>query len=186
VALLWLWVLNPDYGILNYLLSLIGITGPKWLADPNWALWSLIGMSLWNIGIPMVIFIAGLQSIPPQLYEAAEIDGANAWHKLWYVTLPLLTPTLLFLLINQIIFSFQQMFDLVYAATGGPGSSSLGGPIRTTLVYLLYFYQTGFKYLNMGYASALVWVLFVIILLLTAAIFKSSSLWVFYESEMRK
>lgn len=178
IALLWMWVFRPEYGILNYLLSLIGIKGPAWLADPQWAPWALVVMSLWNLGMPMIIFIAGLQAIPPSLYEAAVVDGANWWHKLRHVTLPMLSPTILFLLINAIIGSFQ-VFGVAYVLTGG-------GPVRATLFYLLYFYRTGFSYFRMGYASALVWVLLVIILVLTALIFKSSSLWVFYESEVRR
>jgi multiple sugar transport system permease protein len=180
VALLWSWVFNPEFGIFNYVLSLIGIQGPKWLLAPDSALWALIIMQLWNVGIPMLIFIAGLQNIPPQLYEVAELDGANSVAKLFHVTLPMLSPTLLFLLISQLISSFQ-VFDIVFVATRGTG-----GPMRSTLVYLLYFYLNGFRFFEMGYASALVWVLLVIILALTAVIFRSSSLWVFYESEVKK
>ncbi len=180
VALLWMWVFRPDYGILNYILKIVGIEGPEWLADPNWALWAIVIISLWNIGLPMVIFIAGLQAIPSHLSEAATVDGANWWHKLRYVTLPMLSPTILFLLVSQIIQSFQ-VFDVVYVLTEGQG-----GPVRSTLVYLLYFYRNGFSYFRMGYASALAWVLLVIILILTALIFKSSGLWVFYEAEVRK
>jgi len=178
VALLWMWVFRADYGILNYLLGVIGLKGPEWLSDPNWAPWALVLMSLWNLGMPTLIFIAGLQAISPALYEAAIVDGANWWHKLRYVTLPMLSPTILFLLVNGIIGSFQ-VFSVAYVLTGG-------GPVRSTLFYLLYFYRTGFSYFRMGYASALVWVLLVIIMILTALIFKSSSLWVFYESEVRR
>jgi multiple sugar transport system permease protein len=181
VALLWLWVFNPDYGILNYLLSLIGIEGPKWLSDPDTALWAVIIMSLWDFGVPMLIFIAGLQNIPPHLYESAELDGANWFSKLIHITLPMLSPTVLFLLISQVIASFQ-VFDIVYGLQPG----NLGAPSQSTLVYLLYFYQTGFRFYEMGYASALIWVLLVVILLLTAALFRSSDLWVFYESEVKK
>lgn len=180
VALLWMWVFRPDYGILNYILKIVGIEGPEWLADPNWAPWAIVIISLWNIGLPMVIFIGGLQAIPDHLYEAATVDGANWWHKLRYVTLPMLSPTILFLLVTQIIQSFQ-VFDLVYVITEGTGR-----PVRSTLFYLLYFYQNAFIHFRMGYASALAWALLLIILILTALIFRSSSLWVFYESEVRK
>ena len=179
IALLWMWVLRDDYGILNYLLRLAGIIGPRWLDDPAWAPWSLVMMSAWNFGMPMVIFIAGLQSIPVQLYEAATIDGGNGWQKLRYVTLPMLTPTTLFLLVSQIIASFQ-VFDIAFIVSRGDG-----GPVRSTLVYLLYFYRQGFTYFRLGYASALAMVLLLIILALTVVIFKSSGLWVFYESEVR-
>jgi multiple sugar transport system permease protein len=126
----------------------------------------------------MVVFIAGLQNIPAVLYEAASLDGANALAKLRYVTLPVLSPTFFFLLINQVIGSFQ-VFDVVFVISGGEGR-----PLRSTLMYLLYFYQKAFQRFEMGYASALVWVLFIIIMVLTLLIFKSSSLWVFYESEV--
>src|SRR6266511_1429297 len=181
VALLWLWVCNPDYGILNYLLSLIGIAGPQWLSNSDTALWAVIIMSLWDFGVPMLIFIAGLQNIPPHLYESAELDGANWFSKLIHITLPMLSPTVLFLLISQVIASFQ-VFDIVYGLQPG----NLGAPSQSTLVYLLYFYQTGFRFYEMGYASALIWILLVVILLLTAALFRSSDLWVFYESEVKK
>ena len=179
-ALLWMWVFNPDYGIANYLLSLVGIQGPPWLADPDWALPAIVIMSVWNLGAAIVLFIAGLQSIPQHLYEAAELDGAGGFAKFRYVTLPMLSSTLLFILITTMIASFQ-VFDIAFVACSGDG-----GPLRSTLVYLLYFYQNGFKYFNMGYASAMIWLFMAIILLLTLLIFRSSSMWVFYESEVRR
>jgi multiple sugar transport system permease protein len=179
-ALLWMWVFNPDYGIANYLLSLVGIQGPPWLSDPDWALPAIVIMSVWNLGASIILFIAGLQSIPQHLYEAAELDGAGSFAKFRYVTLPMLSSTLLFILITTMIASFQ-VFDIAFVASSGDG-----GPLRSTLVYLLYFYQNGFKYFSMGYASALIWFFMVIILLLTALIFRSSNLWVFYESEVRR
>ena len=179
-ALLWMWVFNPDYGILNYLLSLIGIPGPAWLSDPNWALPAIVIMSAWNVGASVILFIAGLQSIPPTLYEAAALDGAAGYARFRYITLPMLSPTLLFFLITSIIGSFQ-VFDIAFVASSGSG-----GPVRSTLVYLLYFYQNGFRYFNMGYASALVWLLLVIILILTLIVFRTSRSWVFYEAEARQ
>jgi multiple sugar transport system permease protein len=181
MALLWMWVFNAQYGIFNYALSLIGIAGPRWLADPDSAPWALIIVSLWNVGFPMIVFIAGLQNIPPHLYEAAEMDGANGVDKLFNITLPMLSPTVFFLLVNQIIASFL-IFDLVFALSPG----SLGSPMQSLMFYVLYFYQKGFRQFEMGYASALVWVLLIIVLVLTAAIFRSSNLWVFYESEVKK
>jgi len=184
VALLWSWVFQPEFGILNYLLSLLGIEGPKWLADSDTALYAVIVISLWNgFGVPMLIFIAGLQNIPPHLYESAALDGANWRARLFSITLPMLSPTVFFLLVNQVIESFL-IFDILYGIT--PPGASLGSPGQSTLAYLLYFYQSGFRFYEMGYASAMVWVLLVIVLVLTAAIFKSSSLWVFYESEVKK
>jgi multiple sugar transport system permease protein len=131
----------------------------------------------------MLICIAGLQNIPRHLYESAELDGASWLASLRHITLPMLSPTIFFLLVNQVIESFL-VFDILYGLT--PPGGSLGAPARSTLAYLLYFYQTGFSFYEMGYASALAWVLLVIILLLTAAIFRSSGLWVFYESEVKK
>jgi multiple sugar transport system permease protein len=180
MGLLWTWVFNPDYGILNYLLSLAGVPGPNWLGSPQWAPLAIVVVSAWNFGLPMVVLIAGLQNVPPVLYEAASLDGANAVRKFRHITLPMLSPTLFFLLVNQIIGSFQ-VFDIVYVISGGTGN-----PLRSTLMYLVYFYQNAFQRYEMGYASALVWVLFLIIMVLTLLVFKSSSLWVFYESEQGK
>lgn len=178
-ALLWMWVFNPDYGIMNYILSWFGIQGPKWLADPTWALPAIVIMSAWNVGVGVILFIAGLQAIPTHLYEAADLDGAGGFAKLFNITLPMLSPTILFFLISSIIGSFQ-VFDIVFVASSGDG-----GPVRSTLVYLLYFYQNGFSYFRMGYASALVWLLMLIILVLTLVVFRTSRSWVFYESEVR-
>jgi multiple sugar transport system permease protein len=177
MALLWTWIFNPDYGLLNRMLTLAGVQGPNWLGSPQWALFAVVMVSAWNFGLPMVVFIAGLQNIPPVLFEAASLDGAGPLSKLRHVTLPMLSPTFFFLLVNQIIGSFQ-VFDVVFVISGGEGR-----PLRSTLMYLLYFYQKAFQRFEMGYASALVWVLFIIILVLTLLIFKSSSLWVYYESE---
>jgi multiple sugar transport system permease protein len=128
----------------------------------------------------VILFIAGLQSIPVHLYEAAQLDGAGGWARFRHITLPMLSPTLLFFLITSLIGSFQ-VFDIAFVASSGNG-----GPLRSTLVYLLYFYQNGFKYFEMGYASALIWLLLLIILVLTLVIFRSSNIWVFYESEVRR
>jgi multiple sugar transport system permease protein len=179
MALIWSWVFQPDYGILNRLLYFAGLPGPNWLGSPHWALFAIVMVYAWNFGLPMVIFIAGLQNIPPALYEAASLDGADAWRKLRYVTLPMLSPTIFFLLVNQIIGSFQ-VFDIVYVISNGTGD-----PLRSTLTYLIYFVQVAFQRFDMGYASALVWVLFLIIMGFTILVFKSSSLWVFYESEAK-
>lgn len=178
MALLWTWVFNPDYGILNRLLALANLPGVDWLGNPRSALLAVVVVSAWSFGLPMVVFIAGLQNIPPVLYEAASLDGASLFRRFRSVTLPLLSPTFFFLLIMQIIGSFQ-IFDVVYVISDG-----VGNPLRSTLMYLLYFFQNAFQRFQMGYASALVWVLFLIIMALTLLVFKSSSLWVFYESEV--
>jgi multiple sugar transport system permease protein len=178
MALLWTWVFQPDYGILNRMLYLAGLPGVDWLGNPRVALMAVVVVSAWSFGLPMVVFIAGLQNIPPALYEAASLDGAGLLRRFRSVTLPLLSPTFFFLLVMQIIGSFQ-VFDVVYVISDG-----VGNPLRSTLMYLLYFFQNAFQRFQMGYASALVWVLFVIIMVLTLLVFKSSSLWVFYESEI--
>lgn len=177
VAVLWIWVFNPEFGILNVLLSLVGIQGPKWLADPNWALPALILMSLWSLGGGMIIYLAGLKGIPTSLYEAAELDGANKVQQLFNITIPQLTPTIFFNLIMNIIGSFQ-VFTQAYAMTNG-------GPQKSTLFYMYYLFDTAFIKFRMGYASALAWILFLIILVLTLLVLRSSSVWVYYESETK-
>jgi multiple sugar transport system permease protein len=177
-AILWGIIFNPSFGIMNWFLSLIGIKGPGWLSSQQWALPALIIMSLWGVGGGMVIYLAGLQGIPTALYEAAEIDGANSLQKLAKITVPLMTPVIFFNLVIGIIGTFQ-FFTSVYVLTRG-------GPADATLFYNLYLYNTAFRYLNMGYASALAWILFIIVLLLTLLVFRSSSLWVYYEGEIRR
>jgi multiple sugar transport system permease protein len=177
VAVLWIWVFNPSYGILNILLALVGIEGPKWLGDPNWALPALILMSLWSLGGSMIIFLAGLKGISSTLYEAAELDGANKAQQLLSITIPQLTPTIFFNLVMSIIGSFQ-VFTQAYAMTDG-------GPQKSTLFYMYYLFDMAFIKFRMGYASALAWVLFIIILVFTLLVIRSSSLWVYYESEAK-
>ncbi len=171
-SVLWLVLLNPRLGLINLLLNLIGLPSINWLGNPLYSKPALILMSLWGVGGSMVIYLAGFQSIPDVLYEAAQIDGAGAWAKFWHVTIPLMTPTLLFNLIMQIINSFQ-VFASAFIMTGG-------GPLNSTLFYMLHLYNNAFSFFKMGYASALAWVLFVIILLLTLLTLKWSEAWVFY------
>lgn len=178
VALLWGMIFNPRFGILNWALGLAGIDGPGWLASPDWALPALILMSLWSVGGGMIIYLAGLQGIPTALYEAARIDGANAWRELVHITIPLMTPVIFYNLVIGIIGTFQY-FTEAYVLTRG-------GPAEATLFYNLYLYNNAFSYLDMGYASALAWVLFVIVLVLTILVFRSSAAWVYYEGELRK
>ncbi len=173
-VVMWMWMFNPQHGLINTLLAYVGIQGPRWLLDPKWALSALIMMSLWGVGRSMIIFLAGLQDIPIVLYEAAEIDGASRWKKFWKVTLPLLTPSLLFNLIFGIILTFQT-FTNAFVATNG-------GPLDSTLFYVLYLYRKAFEHLQMGYASAMAWVLFLIVLVCTLVIFLTSGKWVFYRS----
>jgi multiple sugar transport system permease protein len=179
VTMLWLWIFKPQGGVLNEILSVFHISPKPWLADPNWALPSFVIMSLWAVGGGMIIYLAGLQSVPTQLYEAAEIDGAGLWKKFTKITLPMISPTIFFNLIMGVIGSFQ-VFTASYIMTPG------GGPGYSTLFYVLYLYQKAFKYLQMGYASALAWILFVIVLVLTLIVFKTSAKWVYYETEVKK
>lgn len=176
-VVLWMWILHPDAGLVNAALSCLGIQGPRWLVDPDWALAALLMMSLWGLGRSMVIYLASLQGIPRHLYEAASIDGAGTWPTFWKITLPMLTPTLFFNLVLSVISTFQT-FTSAYVATDG-------GPLDATLFYVLYIYRQAFQFFNMGYASALAWVLFVIILILTLLIVRSSTSWVYYEGEAR-
>lgn len=175
VALMWMWLLNPEYGVVNTLLSYIGIQGPNWFWSIEWALPSVVLMTLWRVGGGAIIYLAGLQNIPPHLYEAAEIDGAGVWAKLIHVTLPMLSPTIFFQLVMELIDAFQ-VFTAVYVITGG-------GPARSTLFYMLYMFRTAFEDFDMGYASAQAWIMAVIIMFFTLLVFRSSAAWVFYEAE---
>jgi multiple sugar transport system permease protein len=178
VALLWMWIFSPEFGILNAALRLFGIEGPEWLFDPVWVIPAFIVMSLWGIGGGMVIFLAGLQSIPQHLYEAAELDGAGVLGKFWNVTLPMMSSIIFFNLIMSIIGSFQTFTQAFVMTKGGPANASL--------FYVLYLYRNAIGYFKMGYASAMAWLLFVIILGLTLLVFKSSPMWVYYEAEVRR
>lgn len=175
VAMLWRWMFNADYGIINVLLGKVGVQGPQWLLSERWALPALIITSLWGFGGTMLIYLAGLQGIPTELYEAAEIDGAGTWGKFRHVTLPLISHVTFFNLVLGIIGSLQ-VFAEAYVLTGG-------GPNNATLLLSVYLYNNAFQYLKMGYASAIAWVMFVIVLLLTLLVLRSSSRWVFYEVE---
>lgn len=172
-AVLWAWILNSEFGLLNAFLHIFGIRKILWLQDPDWALPALILMSLWGLGGPMVTFLAGLQGIPNEFYEAAEIDGAGAWAKLWHVTIPLMSPVIFFNLVMGIIGTFQ-IFTAGYLITDG-------GPQNATLFYVLYIWRNAFQYLRLGYGAALAWVLAFIIMGLTALIFRGLGRWVYYE-----
>jgi len=165
-SMLWLWIFNGKFGLLNWVLGPVwrwwGATPPAWLADPAWAKPALALMSLWGVGNSMVIYLAGLQQVPVELYEAAEIDGASARQRFWHVTLPLISPVIYFNLIMGIIGTLQ-CFTQVFVMTGGAD----GAPARSTLLYALYLFSVAFYDLRMGYASALAWVLFLVIVTLT-------------------
>lgn len=176
-AFIFLWIFEPNFGVANYLLSLIGVEPQRWLFDPVLAKPTLAIMGIWGIGTGIIIFLAGLQSVPESLYDAAKVDGAGNVRQFWHVTLPLISPVLLFNLVISIIASFQ-VFDLAYLMTkGGPGTE--------TLFYVLYIFRNAFELFKMGYASALAWVFFLIVLVLTFLNFWISRRWVHYEVDVR-
>ncbi len=174
VALIWRWMYEPRAGIINTGLRAIGLPGPAWLGDPHWAMAAIIIMSVWKgFGYNMVLFLAGLQGIPITIYEAAMLDGANAWQRFWKITLPLLSPMVFLAVVLTVISSFQ-VFDQAYVMTNG-------GPANATNTIVLYIYQNGFQYFRMGYASAIAWVLFGVIFLFTLAQMRLQGSWVQYE-----
>jgi multiple sugar transport system permease protein len=175
-ALLWKWMLNSDVGVINWLLAQVGIRGPGWLTSTTWALPALAMVALWTgIGSGrMLIFLAALQGIPNELYESAEIDGASALRKHLHITVPLITPSIFFNLIMGILGSFQT-FALAFLTTEG-------GPANATYFFALHIYYSAFMHFRMGYACALSWFLFAIVVIVTAIQFKSSDRWVYYES----
>jgi ABC-type sugar transport system permease subunit len=178
VAVLWAQLLNPDLGIVNQVLRAIGIDDPpRWLQSPDWAVPAVVLMGLWGVGSGAIIYLAGLQNIPPQLYQAARIDGAGMWQTFWRITLPLLTPTLLFTLLIGVIGAFQ-VFDIAYILGG-----SRGGTRGALLFYVLNMWNEGFRNGRFGYASALAWVLVIVAAVVIVLIFRTSSRWVYYESE---
>jgi multiple sugar transport system permease protein len=172
VSILWDWLLNPQSGLVNELLGLININGPGWYASPDWAKPGFVFMTLWGTGNAVVIYLAGLQDVDRTLYEAADVDGANWWHKIRHVTIPSISPVILFNVILAIIASFQ-FFAQAFIITNG-------GPMNATLFYSLYLYNNAFAYLHMGYASGLAWILLVIALGLTIVVLRSSARWVYY------
>jgi multiple sugar transport system permease protein len=174
-SMLWLWLFNPSFGGINWALRRLGLPEPGWLTDERTAIWVFILMSIWGAGNSMLINLAGLQSIPEHLYEAAELDGAGTLMRFRHVTLPMLSPTLFFNLVMGIIGSFQ-VFTSAYVMTEG-------GPNEATLFYVLYLYQKAFEQFQMGYASAMAWILFAIVLVLTLMVMRSSRIWVYYEGE---
>jgi len=178
-AIIFRWLFKPQGGPINSFLSLFGIQGPAWLLDANWVIPAIILLTLWQVGSGTILLIAALQGVPTELFEAAEIDGASKMQQFWRISVPLVTPILFFNLITGIIGGFQ-VFAQVYVLTNGTS-----GPNNASLMLVPYIYQNAFKFYKMGYASALAWVLFVIVMVFSALIIKSSNTWVFYESEVK-
>lgn len=173
VALLWLWLFQPRFGLLNHLLSLVGLPPQLWVYSPRLVVPSLALMSLWGVGRSMLIYLAALQRLPTDVVWAAHLDGAGPWRRFARVTLPLISPALFFNLVLDLIYALQTFTQAYVVTDGGPGDASL--------FYMLYLYRNAFTYFDMGYASALAWLLFALTLVLTVAVFRSARSWVFYE-----
>lgn len=186
-SLLWLWILNPKMGILNSILKVFGMPQPNWLMDPKWTKPALIIMGIWGVGNMMIIFLAALQDVPRSLYEAAEVDGANSIQRFFNITLPSITPVIFFQLIMNVIYYFQyftQAYLMVNGSSGGSGLNGMsGGAENSLLFYALYLFHNAFGYFKMGKASAMAWILFVIVMIVTAIIFKTQDRWVTYGDE---
>jgi multiple sugar transport system permease protein len=179
-TMLWLWILNPQVGILNTLLGKVGIDGPNWMRDPSWAKPALILLGLWGMGATIIIYLSGLQDVPLSLLEAAELDGAGWLGRLWHITIPMVSPITLFALITGVIAMFQYFAQAYVFGSASTTGTALGAPLGSTLFYSVYLYQVGFQYLRLGEASAMAWVLFFIILLCTVALLKLSGKFTYY------
>jgi multiple sugar transport system permease protein len=175
-TILFLWLLNPQVGLVNSILARIGVDGPNWMEDPNWSKPALILLGMWGMGGTIIIYLSGLQDVPQSLIEAAELDGANWFQRLWHITIPMVSPITLFNLITGMIGMFQY-FAQAYVVGGG---DNLGRPLQSTLFYSVYLYQNAFLFLKMGYASAMAWILFIIILILTLLLLKVSDRFTYY------
>jgi len=173
-AIVWLWMFNPRNGVINFVLSLVGVRGPGWLGSPEWAKPALILMSLWGVGGAVVIYLAALQDVPRELIEASQLDGANGGQQIWYVTLPMISPVILFNVITGLIAAFQ-FFTEVHVMTGGSGR-----PADATLMMSIYLWQTAFQFFKMGYAAAQAWIMFIIIVMFTMILFRVSGRLVYY------
>lgn len=182
-AAIWRWGLNPEFGPVNYPLKVLGLPAPRWLTDPDWIVPSLVFISLWGLGNTVLIFLAAITGLPRTYYEAAEVDGAGAFAKFRHVTLPLTSSIIFYQLIVSIIGSFQ-VFGIAYVLfVNTPSTASAAGPDNAALFYVLYMFRNAFGYFRNGYASAMAWVLFVVIMLLTWLLFYSQRHWVYYESD---
>ena len=177
LVMIWKWIYSKDYGLLNYALSLMGVDGPNWLGDPHWSILAIIIASLWGLGGTMLILLAGLQSIPKELYEAARVSGVPAWAQTVYITIPMLSPMLLFTFVTSLISAFQQLTIALLLTKGGP--------LGSTYFFAMYIYDNAFKYFDMGYAAAMSWIMFALVLAMSLLVLKSSAAWVHYEGEVK-
>ncbi len=177
VAVMFRWIFGTQFGLINGMLATVGIQGPSWLGDPNLVMISFIGMSMWGAGASMLIYLGALQGIPSELYEAADVDGAGTLAKFFRITVPMMTPVIFFNMVMGIIGGLQE-FVIPFIMTGG-------GPADSSLFLVLYLYRNAFEFFKMGYASALAWLLFIYILILTVLILRSSSAWVYYEGSLK-
>ena len=181
-AVVWRWALNPEFGPVNFPLRAVGIDAPGWLTDPDWIIRSVVLIQLWGLGNAALIFLAAIKGVPSTYYEAAEVDGANAWEKFLHITLHMTSSVIFFQAIMAIIASFQ-VFGVAYILFGGETTSSAAGPGNSALFYVLYTYRNAFGYFKNGYASAIAWVLFLVVMLLTYILFLTQKRWVYYEVE---
>ncbi|MCU9613091.1 sugar ABC transporter permease [Caldibacillus lycopersici] len=177
-SMIFKWILAPDTGVINRFLSIFGVDGPAWLLDPTWVKFSFIFLAIWGVGGNMVLLLAAIQGVPEELYESAEMDGASKFRKFFHITIPIISPVIFFNLVMGLIGSLQA-FTQIYILTGG-------GPNNSSNMIVPYLFSNAFEYYKMGYASSIAWVLFIIIMVFTLIIFKSSSIWVYYESEVKK
>lgn len=180
LALLWSWILNPQLGLVNNIFHKFGFQGPLWFASPQWSKPSIILMQLWAVGSMTIIYLAALQGVPQEIYEAAEIDGAGRWARFRHVTLPMISPVTLFQLITGVIWSLQ-FFTEAFILSGMAGGSTPGAPQGSLLFYGVYLYIQAFQYLNMGYAAALAWILFLISAIATGILLFGSRRWTHYD-----
>ena len=185
-AMMWAIVFHADFGLVNGLLKVVGIEGPRWLSSTNMPVWTFIIIANWNVGVGIVIYLAALQGVPTTLYEAAIIDGAGRWQKFWHITLPMISPVIFFNVVMGIIGSLQVFTIAFILSEAGGSDSTIGGPANASMFFVLYLYMNAFRFLKMGYASALALALFVIILILTVVVFKASGRWVYYEGALKR
>jgi multiple sugar transport system permease protein len=184
VSILWTWIFNPQLGVINLVLRALGLPEPGWVASPVWSKPTLILLAMWQTGTITAIYVAGLQNVPRELYESAQLDGAGRWSQFSYITLPMISSVILFNVIMGVIWAFQYFTNayIVSRLSGGAGGPNTGAPLGSLLFYSLYLYSNAFYYFKMGYASALAWILFLVILAVTVLLLRSSARWTYYES----